>query len=46
MQTTLLNPGQTYIGISHIKHLDGVLLIGEYRKSAIKADEKAIVEYI
>ena len=39
------NNGQIYVALSKVTSLEGLYLIGEYKRSAIKADIRATIEY-
>ena len=39
------HPGQIYVALSRVTSLDGLYLIGEYSKSAIKTDQRATDHY-
>ena len=39
------NNGQMYVALSRVTSINGLFLTGEYKSSAIKADQKALNEY-
>ena len=39
------NSGQIYVALSRVTSLNGLFLVGTYKSNAIKADQKAILEY-
>ena len=39
------NSGQIYVALNRVTSLNGLFLIGTYKSSAIKADQKAVLEY-
>ena len=39
------NNGQMYVALSRVTSLNGLFLTGEYKSSAIKADQRALQEY-
>ena len=39
------NSGQIYVALSRVTSLNGLFLVGTYKLHAIKADQKAVLEY-